>query len=431
MSSSPENLLQAGAQAMQQARFQDAIEPLEAFCKGAINRRSKQFFQAQMWLVQAYQKSGQDLHAIALCEQLIKSDIPQVQQWGQKVLPKLLKETPQPETLPSEASQSKAPQPADQPAAETAPEAAPDTDAKADTPPSFLQVIELLPPDEAAELFATGRKALQQRRYDEAAAALEAFVHGSDSSYSNYSWACTSLGKAYRGSNQLDKALTLCQYLHQSDQESLRAWARDFFKTLDIPDKELVPTPVAGAAAQSSSAAADLVHSAVTPLPSEAESARVLAASAKRTKPLSHAQEQDLTPQILSALAHGSISWLASLLIFLLFQESILAQLLGLLRFLIPLVILLNTQHEVVKANAKEALNFVITSLILIVASIPVGLLLIPIAFASPALLILLIIPLLGYGLMLAIWPVVATVLCARDRKRTFRYPSWLILHLI
>ncbi|MBD0334292.1 MAG: DUF4870 domain-containing protein [Cyanobacteria bacterium Co-bin13] len=422
MSSSPENLLQAGAQAMQQARYQDAIEPLEAFCKGAINRRSKQFFQAQMWLVQAYQKNGQDLHAIALCEQLIKSDIPQVQQWGQKVLPKLLKEAPQP------TSPQASPEPSADPALpEPAPEAAP---APADAPPSFLQATELLSPEAAAEIFATGRKALQQRRYDEAAAAFEAFIQGADPSYSNYAWACTSLGKAYRGSGQPQKALALCQHLYKSDQESLQAWARDFFKTLDLPDKELVPTPAAPAPAETeadsfSEPEADLLPGAAKAAP------RAATSSFQSVKPVVQSSQNDLSPQILSAVAHGSISLLGSLIIAALFTDSILANLLGLVRFIVPVVILLTAQDAVVKANAKEAVNYVITCLLLGVVSIPIALVLIPMAVVLGPLLILLLILLAAYGLVLSVWPVIGTVVCARDRKRIFRYPNWMILHLV
>ncbi|MBD2259761.1 DUF4870 domain-containing protein [Pseudanabaena sp. FACHB-2040] len=421
MSSSPETLLQAGAQAMQQARYQDAIEPLEAFCKGSINRRSKQFFQAQMWLVQAYQKNGQDLHAIALCEQLIKSDIPQVQQWGQKVLPKLLKEAP----------------PASQPAvAEAAPEATPEATPEvapapeAEAPATFFQVTELLSPEAAAEVFSTGRKALQQRRYDEAAAAFETFIQGADPSYSNYAWACTSLGKAYRGNEQPEKALALCQHLYKSDQESLQAWARDFFKTLDLPDKELVPT--SPAPAPTDSEAADFTDPGANPLPIGTENDSLGATpTPKKVKPIIQSGQKDLSPQILSAVAHGSISLLGSVLIALIFRDSIVANLLGLLRFVIPVVILFTAQDAVAKANAKEATNYVITSLVLLAISIPAALFLFPIAIVFGPLLILLVIPLITYCLLLAIWPVVATIVCARDRRRTFRYPRWLILHLL
>ncbi|MEM6437119.1 MAG: outer membrane protein assembly factor BamD, partial [Cyanobacteria bacterium P01_D01_bin.115] len=76
MDESLRELYQNGALALKQARYDDAITNLERFCKAVINRQSKEFFQAQMWLIQAYHKDQKDLHAISLCEKLTKSDIP-------------------------------------------------------------------------------------------------------------------------------------------------------------------------------------------------------------------------------------------------------------------------------------------------------------------------------------------------------------------
>ncbi|NJN21570.1 MAG: hypothetical protein HC812_10815 [Leptolyngbya sp. RL_3_1] len=48
---------------------------------------------------------------------------------------------------------------------------------------------------------------------------------------------------------------------------------------------------------------------------------------------------------------------MASPVLFLLFADSIAANDLGLLRLAVPVVILMQTQDPVVKANAKEATN--------------------------------------------------------------------------
>ena len=90
MNHSSIKLYQEGSLAFKQARYPDAIASLEQFCKETTNRQSKQFFQAQMWLAQAYYRDDRDLHAIALCEQLAKSEIPQVRQWATNALNKLM-----------------------------------------------------------------------------------------------------------------------------------------------------------------------------------------------------------------------------------------------------------------------------------------------------------------------------------------------------
>ncbi|MDX5437458.1 MAG: outer membrane protein assembly factor BamD, partial [Pontibacter sp.] len=90
MTEASQSLYQAGALALKQAQYDEAIAALERFCKETVNRQSKQFFQAQMWLIQAYHKDHQDLHAIALCEQLARSEIPQVKQWADNALNQLM-----------------------------------------------------------------------------------------------------------------------------------------------------------------------------------------------------------------------------------------------------------------------------------------------------------------------------------------------------
>jgi hypothetical protein len=46
-----------------------------------------------MWLIRAYHLGGQLQRAIALCQMLINHPHPQVQDWANKTLPMLSKET--------------------------------------------------------------------------------------------------------------------------------------------------------------------------------------------------------------------------------------------------------------------------------------------------------------------------------------------------
>lgn len=419
MSVSPDDLLKEGAVAMQQSRYPEAIVALETFCKGAIDRRSPPFFQAQRWLVQAYQKSGQDLHAIALCEQMLKSDILPVQQWAQTVLNYLLGETSPPPTRSTPAAAI--PNPSPDPIAE----------ASLSSCPSFLQPTALLTAETAAAQFAVGRKALQKRCYDDAIKAFEAFIQGTDSSYANYAWACTSLGKAYRGSDQLDKALALCQHLQESQQESLQSWAKDFLKTLNLEpldNAELLSTSQEEVQTEDDGLSQPLSTLNQHSVSGQISSVQPVAPAQLTRRP----QGKDLTPQILSALSHGSISLLGSLLVYLFFQDSALANLLALLRFAIPLGIFLNTQDALVKANAKEALNYIISSLLIVVVGVlGIVLLLLPLTLVLGPLIWLPMIAIGAYSLALTIWPIVGTVLCAQDDQRVFRYPDWLIWHLL
>lgn len=305
-------LFQKGSHAFKQARYADAIASLERFCQETVNRQSKQFFQAQMWLIQAYHKDHKDLHAIALCEQLVKSEIPQVKQWAEQALQKLMLVSE-----PSSVSQSVAAPPPPLPAAATNP-------FDADTKPATAS--ETKPVDSQQESVATGQ----------------------------------------------------------------------FTDATNAMPKWSVSPP-----------------------------------SRRHPQRPQKSQQKDLTGQIMTAIAHGSISMLASILLFILFSDSIFANSLGILRFAVPLLIFFTTQDKTVKENAREALNYTITCLILFIPLIFASFLLIFIFALMPPVGLLLGLGLGGYLIVLSFYPVVATIVCLSQEERVFRYPDWLILHLI
>lgn len=315
-------LYQNGSQALKQARYEDAIACLERFCKETVNRQSKQFFQAQMWLIQAYHKDQKDLHAIALCEQLVKSDVPQVKQWADNALNKLMATT--------EAVTDAPPSPATVPPSEASSTAAP-------PPVSASETAELPPVDEVPVIT----------------------------------------------------------------------------PPIDAPPVDAAP-------------AGEFTRK---PLPASQVSRP--RSTYSRSRSTTKSQPKDYTRQIMSAIAHGSISMLASFLIYLLFSDSFVANGLGLLRFAVPLLIFFTTQDALVKNNAREALNYAITCLILIIPLI--------VAFFALALIVALLPPiglllgaaLVGYLVVLSFYPVVGTILCLVQEDYEFRYPNWLILHLI
>lgn len=80
--------LEAGLDALRQKRFQDAITILETLCQ-SCTPGSRDYFQAQMSLVKAYQGDGQTERAIALCQELLSASNAQVQIWAQQALTSL------------------------------------------------------------------------------------------------------------------------------------------------------------------------------------------------------------------------------------------------------------------------------------------------------------------------------------------------------
>ncbi len=173
----------------------------ELVAQGNSQPEFKEYLQAQMGLVKAYQCNGQQEKAIALCQQLAASDNLQIQAWAQQAL----------KSLPFEVFlTSQTPQPAVQ--------AIPDK--------------QPLTPQQADELLKAGNKALKLGHYAEAVQALEDFCRGTDSSTKNYSQAQMWLIKAYKGSEQLEEAIALCRQLTTSEKHIVQAWAHQFLLIL-------------------------------------------------------------------------------------------------------------------------------------------------------------------------------------------------------
>jgi Zn-dependent protease with chaperone function len=202
---SPSDLLQAGVEAVKRKQYSKAVPALEAFCSSQAQTRSKEFFQAQMYLVRAYQENGQLPQAIALCREMAASEYGQVREWAQSLLPTLAA------TEPSQATNSPTPP---EPVA------------------SSFSSKELLSSEQSAEFYNAGNKALKTRRFADAVAALEQYCRGTNPSESNYAQAQMWLVKAYKGNEQTEAAIALCKQLLTHEKEYVRIWASQFIQTL-------------------------------------------------------------------------------------------------------------------------------------------------------------------------------------------------------
>jgi len=239
MSSSPE-LLQAGVAALKQKRYADAVQSLETFCQGQAQTRSRDFFQAQMYLVRAYQENGQVAQAVALCQEMAGCEHAQVRQWAQRTLPSL----PAVESAPS-VSEPQAP----------AASASAGTE-DVEMPPVVAALLrplspdDLLPPDRADELLKTGNAALKKRQFAESVEALTTYLRGTDPNDNNeYAQAQMWLVKAYKGNEQLEAAIALCRHLLNHEKESVQIWAQQFLLTMvpAAPTEDEASPPVASA----------------------------------------------------------------------------------------------------------------------------------------------------------------------------------------
>ncbi|MGJ5628217.1 M48 family metalloprotease [Nostoc sp. CALU 1950] len=76
--------LQSGLDALKQKRYQEAVELLEQFCRDCVERDSSDYLSAQMWLMKAYQATGETEKAKALCQKLMMSENPQARSWAEQ-----------------------------------------------------------------------------------------------------------------------------------------------------------------------------------------------------------------------------------------------------------------------------------------------------------------------------------------------------------
>ncbi len=84
-------LFTEGMTAAKEKRYPKAIKYLEDYCQACTERNSKYYIYAQVWLIKAYQMTGQLQRAIALCQMLTKHPHSQVHTWANKTLSLLSK----------------------------------------------------------------------------------------------------------------------------------------------------------------------------------------------------------------------------------------------------------------------------------------------------------------------------------------------------
>jgi uncharacterized membrane protein YqjE len=82
-------LLKNANTALRQGKYPEAIASLNTYQQG-VPPGSRNYGQAQMWLVKAYQANGQAEEAIGLCQQLVESDAEATRIWAQQFLLTLL-----------------------------------------------------------------------------------------------------------------------------------------------------------------------------------------------------------------------------------------------------------------------------------------------------------------------------------------------------
>jgi Zn-dependent protease with chaperone function len=88
--------LKAGKEALLRKHYTEAIAILSEYSHGHPDPTARDYVQAQIWMVTAYQRSGRADKAIALCEQLADNPDPQIQSWLQKSRASLQKQLENP-----------------------------------------------------------------------------------------------------------------------------------------------------------------------------------------------------------------------------------------------------------------------------------------------------------------------------------------------
>jgi Zn-dependent protease with chaperone function len=253
------NLLQAGISAIHKQQYSQAVEALEAFCRNNTGLKPSEYFEAQRWLIKAYQRNGQVDLAIYLCQQMTDSPNAQTRNWAKSNLDWLQEESgsktdlegSKPPMLNSTAPSSTSTLPQGERSANedfiplTATSFEPGTD-----PQDLAQIqgnpdpSNILAADEVAKLLKDGQKALKMGRYAESIEKLEQLCGGVESTHKDFAQAQMSLVKAYDGDEQQERAIALCRQLTTSEKEYVQIWATQFLLKLD-PNSVATPAPPA------------------------------------------------------------------------------------------------------------------------------------------------------------------------------------------
>ncbi len=254
----PDNeLLRTGIAAVKQGHHAEGIKALESYCLNPASPGCKDYVQAQMWLVRAYQDSGQTSKAVLLCRRMASNGDPQVRAWAEKVLGKLGADQAAPADEmqldpPTNRAQATTTGQGGEPSTVRSPQSVPSEEVTGTTlalspepegDPHSAELsrghaAERLTPEASDELLRKGTKFLRVQNFAEAVEALEAYVRGTDPETKDYGQAQMSLAKAYKGNDQTEPAIALGRQLLNSEKEYLRVWAKRFLLTL-LPVEEI------------------------------------------------------------------------------------------------------------------------------------------------------------------------------------------------
>ncbi len=188
-------LLESGLGALQQGRFEDAVALLEHACAISGNPQSLETVRSQINLARAYERTREFDKARTICKSLVDHSDPKVKNWAQKALAAL-----------------------SQNSAEIASSTNLQTSSKTAT----------AAPEELKQLLAVSSSALKQKNYAEAIQALEAYSEQIDPQSADYTQAQVWLAKAYKGNQQTEEAIALCNQLKQSSDPMVQTWAQQF-----------------------------------------------------------------------------------------------------------------------------------------------------------------------------------------------------------
>lgn len=324
--------------AVQQGQPKEAIDALETLCQ-QVKPPSKEYYEAKLWLVRAYRDGGQLPKAISLCRQLSASPHPQVQEWAKQMLITLQ----DPANLGSgKASTPNSPAIITTPGPEaatllTAPTQFPETTEQPNT-----AVRQLMSEAETHTYLDKGLQHLKASQWSEAIDSLRQFLNIVPPSHKNYSYAQTALAKAYKGNQQIKAAVALAHALLKSPHPASQLWAKQFLAE----------------------------HEGLANKPSLTRRISTLLSvlqAPKSMQPEANVVSEpylEIPAAILLALCYGS--FYSGILLWLLFgivPFLVFVLCHWLLPCLISWTVWHNARTEIVKSNARSALNFWLTTL--------------------------------------------------------------------
>lgn len=182
--------LKIGLKAVEEQRYQEAIELLTYFCQNCFDYHSQEYIQAKIGLARAHYGLGEREQVVYICQELARSESLSVRQWAQQWL-------------------------------------------------NAIQATPKYTSEELKTILTRGRQALKKKNYPEAIKSLEEYCqHNHQPDLPETQQAKMWLVQAYAATRDTQGAISVCEELNWSGDTMIKQWAKEKLPSLRLAQQK-------------------------------------------------------------------------------------------------------------------------------------------------------------------------------------------------